>query len=292
MRLVTYNTQFSRGRDGRIDIGRMAAAIKDADIIALQEIERHWLRSGEADQPAEIAALLPQHHWVYGPYFDVDAGKTAADGRVINRRRQFGVMTLSRWPILSSRLHILPKYATGLVFNMVAGFLETVIAAPSGPLRLYNLHLTDVTPDERLAQIARLFHVLWSAPQEGGAWTGSDADWQTDQPPPMPAEAILMGDFNLRPGSPEYETLVGPKDPDFGYGRVDVAHRLVDAWVATGHGESEGITFPAAPQHGYEHGHRIDYVFTTLGLAPRLKACRIDGEAPGSDHQPVWVEMA
>jgi endonuclease/exonuclease/phosphatase family metal-dependent hydrolase len=291
MRLVGYNTQFSRGRDGRIDLDRMVSAVEDADIIALQEVERHWLRSGESDQPAEIAARLPQHRWVYGPYFDVDAAKTAADGTVTNRRRQFGVMTLSRWPILSSRLHVLPKFATGLVFNMVAGFLETVIAAPGGPLRLYNLHLTDVTPDERLAQIARLFHVLWSAPQEGGAWTGNDADWQTENPPPMPAEAILMGDFNLKPGSPEYETLVGPKDPDFGYGRVDVSHRLIDAWVATGHDESDGITFPAAPERGYDQGHRIDYVFVTLGLAQRLKSCWIDSDAPGSDHQPVWVEM-
>lgn len=290
MRLVGYNTQFSRGRDGRIDIDRMVAAVKDADILALQEIERHWQRSGEADQPAEIAARFPRHHWVYGPYFDVDASSVAADGTVTNRRRQFGVMTLSRWPILSSRLHVLPKFATGPVFNMVAGFLETVIDAPGGILRHYNLHLTDVTPDERMAQIVRLFEVLWSAPKEGGAWTGSDADWQTDNPPPMPTDAILTGDFNLVAGSPEYDSLVGPKDRDFGYGRVDVSHRLVDAWVATGHGENEGITFP--PAQGYVRGFRIDYTFVTLDLASRLKKCWIDNDAPGSDHQPVWIEFA
>jgi endonuclease/exonuclease/phosphatase family metal-dependent hydrolase len=292
MRLVGYNTQFSRGRDGRIDIDRMAAAVRDADLIALQEVERHWQRSGEVDQPAEIAAHFAKHHWVYGPYFDVDASRVAADGTVTNRRRQFGVMTLSRWPILSSRLHILPKYATDPVFNMVAGFLETVIDAPGGPLRHYNLHLTDVTPDERMAQIARLFEVLWSAPQEGGAWTGSDSDWQTENAPPMPPDAILTGDFNLVAGSPEYEALVGPRDRDFGYGRVNVSHRLVDAWVATGHREDEGITFPADVERGYERGFRIDYTFVTLSLAQRLKACWVDGEAPGSDHQPVWVEFA
>ena len=291
MRLVGYNTQFSRGRDGRIDIDRMVAAVHEADIIALQEIERHWLRSAEADQPAEIAARLPKHHWVYGPYFDVDASKVAGDGTVTNRRRQFGVMTLSRWPILSSRLHILPKFKTATVFYMVAGFLETVIDAQGGPLRHYNVHLCDVTPDERLAQIARIFDVVWSAPKEGGAWTGFDADWQTESPPPMPADAILTGDFNLVAGSPEYEALVGPKDRDFGYGRVDVGHRLVDAWVATGHREDEGITFPAAVERGYERGFRIDYSFVTLGLAPRLRACRIDNEAAGSDHQPVWIEF-
>ena len=292
MRLVGYNTQFSRGRDGQIDIGRMLEAVESADVIALQEIERHWLHSGDTDQPAEIAARLPKHHWVYGPYFDVDASRVAADGTVGNRRRQFGTMTLSRWPILSSRLHTLPKHATGMVFNMAAGVLEAVIDAPGGPLRVYNLHLSDITPDERLAQIARLFHVLWTAPQEGGAWTGSDPDWQSDQPPPMPAEAIVMGDFNLRPGSPEYEALVGPKDPDFGYGRVDVSHRLVDTWVATGHREDEGITFPPAPEQGYDEGFRVDYIFVTLGLAPRVKSGWIDDHAAGSDHQPVWVELA
>src|SRR3569623_709930 len=228
MLLVGYNTQFSRGHDDRIDIDRMVAAVKDADIVALQEIERHWKRSGETDQPAEIALRFPKHHWVYGPYFDVDASAVAADGTVRNRRRQFGVMTLSRWPILSSRLHTLPKFMTGSIFNMVAGFLETVIDAPGGALRHYNIHLSDVTPDERMAQIVKLFEVLRTAPQEGGAWTGRDAAWQTENPAPLPEDAIVTGDFNLVPGSPEYEALVGPKDRDFGYGRVDVRHQLVD----------------------------------------------------------------
>src|SRR5581483_5888303 len=135
---------------------------------------------GEMDQPGEIAKRLPKHNWCYGPYFDVDASRIAADGTVTNRRRQFGVMTLSRWPILSSRLHILPKFKTGSVFCMIAGCLETVIAAPGGALRIYNVHLNDVSADERLAQLARLFEVLESAPREGGVWSGQDPNWQTD----------------------------------------------------------------------------------------------------------------
>jgi endonuclease/exonuclease/phosphatase family metal-dependent hydrolase len=266
--------------------------VAEADIIAFQEIERHWQRTGEMDQPAEIAKRLPKHNWAYGPYFDADASKVAADGTVTNRRRQFGVMTLSRWPILSSRLHLLPKFKTGSIFCMIAGCLETVIAAPGGPLRVYNIHLNDVSPDERLAQIARLFDILWSAPREGGIWSGHDPQWQTDPVPPMPEDAIVLGDFNSLPGSPEYEAIVGPMDKDFGYGRVDVGHRLVDAWVATGHQQDEGITFPGDAPGGKDLPCRIDYVFTTLGLAPRLKSCRIDNDAPGSDHQPVWVEMA
>src|SRR3546814_864062 len=151
-------------------------------------------------------------------------------------------MILSRWPIISSRLHVLPKFDTAKTFNMIAGMLEAVIDAPGGPFRVYAVHLNDVTPDERLAQIAKLFEVLDKAPAEGGAWSGCDPEWEAvGTPPPMPRDAVVLGAFNMIPRSPEYEALVGPFDRDFNYGRVDVSHRLVDAWVAAGHGEMEEI---------------------------------------------------
>ncbi len=59
MKLVGYNIQYSRGRDGRYDLARVASAVDGADIIALQEVERFWPRTGMADQSAELAALLP-----------------------------------------------------------------------------------------------------------------------------------------------------------------------------------------------------------------------------------------
>lgn len=292
VRIVTYNSQFGVGRDGRCDLARTVAAVRDADIIALQEVERFWRRSGDVDQPAAIAALLPDRHWVYGPYFDADGSLRGADGSLINRRRQFGVMILSRWPIISSRLHVLPKFDTVKTFNMIAGMLEAVIDAPGGPFRVYAVHLNDVTPDERLAQIGKLFEVLHTAPLEGGIWSGYDPQWEAaGTPPPMPRDAVVLGDFNTVPRSPEYEALVGPFDRDFNYGRVDVSHRLIDAWVATGHGEMDGITYPLDTAHGYDRAFRIDYCFVTAGLLPRLKSCWIDEDAPGSDHQPVWIEL-
>ncbi len=36
MNLVTYNTQYSLGKDGRLDLARIADAVRGADIIALQ----------------------------------------------------------------------------------------------------------------------------------------------------------------------------------------------------------------------------------------------------------------
>jgi len=40
MRVVTYNMRFGWGLDGRVDLERIVNSVRDADIIALQEVER------------------------------------------------------------------------------------------------------------------------------------------------------------------------------------------------------------------------------------------------------------
>ena len=104
MRIVTYNIQFGTGKDGRIDLGRIARSVDGADVIALQEVDRNWRRSGMTDQVAELTALLGDYHWVYAPCFDVDASSREADGGLTNRRRPFGPPLLPKPPILSFRL--------------------------------------------------------------------------------------------------------------------------------------------------------------------------------------------
>ena len=73
MKFVTYNIQFGLGSDNRYDLARIAREVADADVIALQEVERHWRRSGVVDAPAVLAAHLPEHHWVFGANLDMDA---------------------------------------------------------------------------------------------------------------------------------------------------------------------------------------------------------------------------
>ena len=88
MRVVTYNIQFGRGRDGRYaDIDRTAQALDGADIVGLQEAEAYWDRSGNIHQVEHIAAALGGYHFVDGR--TVDIHKTV-DG--VQRRRQFGGM--------------------------------------------------------------------------------------------------------------------------------------------------------------------------------------------------------
>ncbi len=291
MKLVTYNIQYSRGRDGRCDLARIAAAIDGADIIALQEVERFWPRTGMTDQPAELSALLPGYYWIYGPGFDMDAS-TAEGGAVENRRRQFGNMLLARWPIASSRLYVLPKILSTDHFNMDMPALEGVIATEAGPLRVWSIHLSSISSRERLLQIDYLRGLHERVTTGGGAWTGApgiggDDSWSCGAPPPpMPVEAIWMGDFNLQPGSDEYDAIVGRSDPL--HGRVVYDGDFVDAWAAAGHAEREGVTYKA---EGRYDDLRLDYCFVSAPLAGRVRGAGIDGDADGSDHQPVWTEL-
>ena len=286
MKLVSYNIQYGLGKDHRYDLARNAREIADADLIALQEVDRYWQRSGCVDSPAVIASHLPEHHWVYGANLDMDAGFRDGHGRLINRRRQFGTMILSRLPIVSSRNHLLPKYGALTQHSIQQGALEAVIVTPgAGPVRVYSLHLSHLSPATRMPQVEALLSIHARAPSEGGAWCGGhpdpEAGWTEGEMPPMPSDAILMGDFNFEWNAPEYDRIVGPLSP--GYGRLNGLASFVDAWVAAGHCEDEGATIGA--------GKRIDFCFVSASLAARVRSCRIDAEASGSDHQPLWVEM-
>ncbi|MEP7083352.1 MAG: endonuclease/exonuclease/phosphatase family protein [Betaproteobacteria bacterium] len=289
MRVVTYNIQYGLGKDNLYDLERIAAEVADADIIALQEVERHWQRSGCVDAPAVLGSLLPEHHWVFGANLDMDASFRDPQGRLVNRRRQFGTMILSRLPIVSSRNHPLPKYATLAQHSIQQGALEAVIVTPSaGPVRLYSLHLSHLSAATRIPQVEALLAIHGRAPAEGGAWCGGHPDpaagWTEGEMPPMPADALLLGDFNFEWTDPEYERIVGPRSER--YGRLNRVTGFVDAWVAAGHnedGSDGGATI--------SRGRRIDYCFASPGLASRVVSCRVDNDAVGSDHQPLWIDM-
>lgn len=287
MRIVSYNIQFGRGRDGRFDLPRIAAEVAGADLIALQEVERYWRRSGDVDQVAELAALLPDYHWVYGPGVDVHASLTDDQGRPLHRRRQFGNLLLSRKPILATRNHFLPKRATLEPMSIQRTALEAVIDTLAGPLRFYSIHLTHLAPETRLPQIERLLDLHSRAASEGMPMTGArmPEDWAEESLPLlMPREAVMLGDFNMQPESVEYRTIAGSIS-DYG-GRMSSPEGLVDAWTWLGKDVATGCT---ADLHGKPV--RFDYCFLSAALAPRLRSIQVDEAACGSDHQPLWLEI-
>jgi len=291
MLLVSYNIQYGFGRDGRYDLARVAAAVANADIIALQEVERNWRRSRFDDQPALLADLMPFHHYVYGPAFDMDA-PTAEAGRIVHRRRQFGTMLLSRWPIRWSLTQALPMRRMLDPLNTRNAALEGQIDTPAGPVRVVSLHLPHVGVDERLDAIDLLLERHRRAAAEGGPWSGRDdepeRDWtQGEAEPASPAAAIWLGDFNCEHGSAEFRRLTGEAPYHRG---ARYAGALIDAALATGRTPGELHTHVKVID-GAERRRQLDHCLVSAELAPRLRRVWADNDAPGSDHHPLWIDI-
>ena len=62
MKFVSYNIQYGTGKDGRIDLNRIAADVGNADVIALQGVDRFNSETQMSDQVAELAELYPSHY--------------------------------------------------------------------------------------------------------------------------------------------------------------------------------------------------------------------------------------
>src|ERR1043165_6222540 len=106
VKLVTWNIQWGRGLDGRVDLSRIvrvAREMADFDVLCLQEIADNFPRlegNDDRDQFRELASLLPGFHCVKGYGTDV-----AGDN---GRRRRFGNAIFSRYGVISARRHALP----------------------------------------------------------------------------------------------------------------------------------------------------------------------------------------
>jgi len=296
MLIVTYNIQWGMGQDGIVDLARIARTVGKADIICLQEVERNWRSFPDAEQVARLCELLPRYHCAFGVAVDLDGSTVDPDGRVHNARRQYGNLTLSRWPIVSVRSFPLSKRPVYGQVNDASILLETVLQREGEAIRVYNTHLNYLSARQRLIQAKEVLAVIQDAPAQGGAVVGPSvgddqfgADWmvlQRHEVPGMPRPALLMGDFNMRTNSPEYDVLVGPADPF--YGRLYEEDLFADALTVAGLPEDQGITHPEADKTGLK---RIDHIFMTIDFIPRVKRAWIDNEANGSDHQPVWLEL-
>lgn len=286
MKFVSYNIQYGIGMDGRFDLGRIAKSIEGADIIALQEVTRGFVKNNHADLVASFAELFSDYFHVYAAPCDVLLDISVENGRRIERHFQFGNMILSRWPILATRHLLLPRSRTIDKLNLQRGALEAVIAAPDGPVRVYSVHLDHVSPDERLSQIRYLKDRVLNFVAEGGALTGAAEEGFPD--PPLPEHFILMGDFNMEPESPEYIAMVGRQDRY--YSRSLRANEPVDVLDRLGLLSPQSFTWAKPPGDGPVKMH-LDHCFVNSGLAPRLKNAWVDHNAFGSDHFPLWVEV-
>lgn len=275
MLFATYNIQFGQGKDGEIDLERIARELGDADVIALQEVERFWERSLHLDEVEELSELFPDHYHVYGPGIDMNAGYRNSRGRMISRRQQFGNMLLSRYPILSSRNHLLYHQADDdSLLHIQRAAIEAMILTDRGPLRVVSTHFSHSSANDRARQLRQLQIRLAQAVTEKSVLSGNFGTGYWSRSTRLPAfngDYVVMGDFNLEASFPEYSLFNDEKAPAE---LVDLAARLGDdSWTCV---ERDGNT-------------RIDYVCCSPSLAPLARDYRVDQDAMGSDHQPVFV---
>lgn len=282
MRLLSWNIQWGRGMDGRVDLPRIAAEMRrigDFDVICLQEVAVNFpgLPGNDArDQVAELAALLPGYLPIHGPATDLPDGRGG--------RKQFGNAVFSRLPVGQVWRHPLPWPADPDVPSMQRVLLETVIQAHFGPVRVMTTHLEYYSRVQRRAQIdaIRDLHAQSSAhgrqPRRGEGEEGGSFEVF-----PRPAAALLCGDMNFSAEAPERAHLLAPFS--------DGTPAFLDSWSVLHPGSPHAPTVGIHPVDFVDAPACYDFVFITEDLAPRLRAHGIDRETAASDHQPVWVQL-
>lgn len=154
MKLTTWNIQWGRGADGRVDLDPIVAHARrfaDFDVWCVQEVSagHQQLPSCDgSDQFEQLAARLAGH----APVAGVATDAFGPDGR----RRRFGNMLFSRLPVRQVFRHLLPWPAEAGVTSMQRVAIEATLDTPLGPLRVTTTHLAYCSARQRAAQIDRL----------------------------------------------------------------------------------------------------------------------------------------
>jgi endonuclease/exonuclease/phosphatase family metal-dependent hydrolase len=286
MKLLSWNIQWGRGADGVVDLGRTISAIRmlgDFDVICLQEVAVGFagLQGGAPiDEVAAFAAAFPACSVHFAEGVDVPDGSGG--------RSRFGNLTLSRLPVGQVFRHSLPRPPEEGVPSMPRVCLEVIVEGLIGPVRVMNTHLEYYSRIQRMTQIAAL-HTLQSdavrLADMGGQVAGGNA--KADSPFavwPRPTSAVVCGDFNCEPGSPEYYRMTAPISAD--------VSGWEDAWNACyseiPHLCTVGLNGAEWPDRSY----CCDYFFVSADLVDRVEAVAVDQATAASDHQPVMLTLA
>jgi endonuclease/exonuclease/phosphatase family metal-dependent hydrolase len=283
MKLITWNIQWGRGIDGRVDLERIvrhARALADFDVICFQEVAENYPAPGLAgnddrDQFAELARLLPGYARLEGYGVDV-----AGDG---GRRRRFGNAIFSRYGVLSVRRHALPWPADPGKSTMPRVAIEATLQAPMGAVRLTTTHLEYYSEVQRRRQAVRLRNLHDEACQRAAQPGAATHEGSPFDAVAQTVHAILAGDFNFPPEHAAYGDIQGSLAGN--------GPRYRDAWpLAHGHHPHQ----PTFCVHAREYSktpYCCDFAFVSDSLAERVRAVEVDGATLLSDHQPLLVEI-
>ncbi|RJF99276.1 endonuclease/exonuclease/phosphatase family protein [Noviherbaspirillum saxi] len=282
MKLITWNIQWGRGADGRVDIDRIithARRIADFDVLCLQEVSSGYAElpgNDERNQFEEIARRLPGFHAI--------AGKAVDASGPGGGRRSFGNMMLSRFAVGPVFRHLLPWPVDPGKKSMQRIALEASLQTPLGAVRITVTHLEYYSALQRCAQVERLRELHREAVAHAAM---PDAGSTSDGPffhPGRGKQAILLGDFNCRPDSEERRNLLA----DFDDGTPPYRDASTLLYPGQPHAPTVGlydkVQWPGDP-------FTCDFVFISDDLAPRVRRIHVDDQSDASDHQPVLLEI-
>lgn len=277
MKLITWNIQWARGVDEKVDPRRIidhARQMADFDVLCLQEVAANFPDldgNDRTDQFALFGELLPGFTAIEAIGVDVPDGEGG--------RKRFGNLLLTRLPVAQALRHLLPWEAAA-TRNMPRVLVEAMVETPFGPIRLMTTHLEYSSPVLRAAQIdgVRQIQRMAAARQATPRAPGP----HTYAPTPNAASAILTGDFNMRPDDAGLAQLLAPFEGD--------VPPLVDLWpVLRGDAPHPPSAFICDQTYGPPGC--LDYVLATPDLAARARSITYDIETRASDHQPILVEF-
>ncbi len=161
MRVATFNILHGRSpADDLVDVDRFADAVKslDADVLALQEVDRNQPRSANADLTAVAAEAMgaDEHRFVAALSGSPGATWMAATGDEQPDEAAYGIALLSRYPVLSWEVVRLASPPTRVPMwfrgsrtpELVRDEPRVAVAArvetPGGELTVANMHLSFV----------------------------------------------------------------------------------------------------------------------------------------------------
>jgi endonuclease/exonuclease/phosphatase family metal-dependent hydrolase len=176
VRVMTYNIHSCRGLDGKVRPERVARVINhfDPDVVAVQEVDSHRVRSGGHDQSQVIADHLRMTH-VFHAMFEEE-------------KERYGIAIFSKYPFtLVKAAHL--TNAGRRMFHEARGAIWVRIE-PDGrrPFHFINTHF-GLGGEEKRRQAEQLL---------GKDWLGQIP---ADEP------VILCGDFNSGPRSEVFRRL-------------------------------------------------------------------------------------
>ncbi len=281
MKLLTWNVQWCRGIDGKVDPARIARTIRSLgnfDVLCLQEVAINFPGldgNSEADQVRELSSLLPGYSAHFGAGTDVEDGKGG--------RRLFGNLILSRLPVVQVYRHLLPWPADTAKPSMQRIAVEAVVRTAWGDARIITTHLEYYSARQRAAQVEALRSLHAQACEHAGSPHPSGNAGSPFAATPRPASAILTGDFNFR-----------PEDP--GHARMNALFegsipRFFDAWRILHPDTPHAPTVGLFENSFAERPYCFDFIFVTPDIAGRVESVSVDGATQASDHQPVMLEL-